>query len=46
MGARQEEWDDAEGHEIEAWQTMMDKPNVWNKFTLTLRSSMDSRVKH
>ena len=42
LGAKTEPWDDADGDEITAWQSLLDSPNEWHKNTLALRSTLDS----
>ena len=43
LGGRIGKWDDALGVEREAWQKLINEPNVRHEFVIPLRSSADTR---
>ena len=43
LGGRTGKWDDALGPEREAWQKLINEPNVRHEFVIPLRSSTETR---
>ena len=44
LGGRPVEWMDAAGMEVQLWEQMLDRPNLWVERSIMLRPAMDKPI--